>query len=200
METLLQDLRFSFRTLNKNRGFTALAVLCLALGIGVNTTMFSVVDSMLLRPFPFKDPDRIVALHQTQLKTGVDRGWPAYPTFLDWQREATSFEQMAALDQRSLAISGGTDEEPERVEGSAISWNFFPMLGIQPLLGRGFREEEDRFGAEPVVLLSHELWTRRYHQAPAVVGRTITVNETPRVVVGVMPERFKFPENQEAWI
>ena len=200
MDTLLQDLRFSVRTLGKNRGFTALAVLCLALGIGVNTTMFSVVDSMLLRPFPFEDPDRLVALNQTQLKNGIDQGWPAYPTFLDWQREAKSFQQMAALDQRSLAISGATDDEPERVEGSAISWNYFPMLGIRPHLGRTFREDEDRFGAEPVVLLSHELWTRRYRADPSIVGKPITVNETPRVVVGVMPPRFKFPQNQEAWI
>jgi putative ABC transport system permease protein len=198
MDTLLQDLRFALRTLRKSPGFTALAVVCLALGIGVNTTIFSVVNAALLRPFPFAEPERLVAVRASHLKSGIDETGPSYQDFRDWQAGTTAFAGMAAFDYRSLTISDG--EEPERLAGSAVTWNLFPLLGVAPQLGRGFREEEDRPGAEGVVLLSDEAWRRRFNADPAVVGRSILVNDAPHTVVGVMPPRFKYPENEELWV
>jgi len=198
METLLTDLRFAARTLRKSPSFTALAVLCLALGIGVNTTIFSVVNGALLRPFPFEDPDRLVMLNGTYPKNGWDDAGLSYLDFRDWQAGSTSFTQVAGYDWRSLTISDG--DEPERLAGGSVTWNLFPMLGIRPQLGRGFRADEDQPGAEKVVLLSDELWGRRFNRDPAVVGRSIRVNDEPRTVVGVMPPRFKFPENNELWV
>jgi putative ABC transport system permease protein len=198
METLLQDVRFAVRTLRKSPGFTFLAVLCLALGIGVNTTIFSVVNAMLLRPFPFAEPERLVALQDTQLRNGIDDASLSYKNFVDWREQNTVFAQVAGYDWRSLTLSDG--DQPERLEGSAITWDLFPMLGVRPALGRGFREEEDRPGAEGVVLLSDEVWRRRFNSDPSVVGRTIRVNDAPRTVVGVMPPRFKFPVDQQLWV
>ena len=198
MDTLLQDLRFALRTLRKSLGFTALAVVCLALGIGVNTTIFSVVNAALLRPFPFAEPERLVAVRASHLKSGIDETGPSYQDFRDWQAGTTAFAGMAAFDYRSLTLSDG--EEPERLAGSAVTWNLFPLLGVAPQLGRGFREEEDRPGAEGVVLLSDEAWRRRFNADPAVVGRSILVNDAPHTVVGVMPPRFKYPENEELWV
>ena len=198
MDSLLQDVRFAVRTLRKSPGFTFLAVLCLALGIGVNTTIFSVVNAMLLRPFPFAEPERLVALQDTQLRNGIDDASLSYKNFLDWREQNTVFAQVAGYDWRSLALSDG--DQPERLEGSAITWDLFPMLGVRPALGRGFREEEDRPGAVGVVLLSDEVWRRRFNSDPSVVGRTIRVNDAPRTVVGVMPPRFKFPVDQQLWV
>ena len=198
MDTLLQDLRFAARTLRKSPGFTALAVVCLALGIGVNTSIFSIVNGALLRPFPFADPDRLVTLVATQPKQGWDRSTTSIPDLQDWREATTSFTSVAAFDWRSLTISNG--EEPERLEGSSITWNLFPVLGVPPQLGRGFRPEEDRPGAEPVVLLSDELWRRRFNADPTIIGRSVLVNDAPRTVVGVMPPRFKYPDNQELWV
>jgi putative ABC transport system permease protein len=198
MDSLLQDVRFAVRTLRKSPGFTFLAVLCLALGIGVNTTIFSVVNAMLLRPFPFAEPERLVALLDTQVKNGIDDASLSYKNFVDWREQNSVFAQVAAYDWRSLTLSDG--DEPERLEGSAITWDLFPMLGVRPALGRGFRAEEDRPGAEGVVLLSDEVWRRRFNSDPSVVGRTIRVNDAPRTVVGVMPPRFKFPVDQQLWV
>ena len=198
MDTLLQDLRFAVRTLRKSPGFTALAILCLALGIGVNTTIFSVVNAALLRPFPFAEPERLVAVRATHLKSGIDESSPSYQDFRDWQAGTTTMSGMAAFDYRSLTLSDG--EEPERLQGSAVTWNLFPLLGVAPQLGRGFREEEDRPGAEGAVLLSDETWRRRFNADPGVIGRSILVNDAPRTVVGVMPPRFKYPENEELWV
>jgi len=164
METLLTDLRFAARTLRKSPSFTALAVLCLALGIGVNTTIFSVVNGALLRPFPFEDPDRLVMLNATYPKNGWDDAGLSYLDFRDWQAGNTSFTQVAGYDWRSLTISDG--DEPERLAGGSVTWNLFPMLGIKPQLGRGFRADEDQPGAEKVVLLSDEVWGSRYNREP----------------------------------
>lgn len=200
METFAQDVRFAVRILLKSPGFTLVAVLCLALGIGANTTIFSLVNAVLLRPFPYADPDRIVALHGTRPASDVQRGGVSYLDYRDLREQSRSFSQIGAYDSRSLAFSGSTGEEPERVLGAAISASLFAILGEKPALGRNFREDEDRPGAPPVLLLSHDLWVRRFNADPAIVGRPVTVNGLPRTVVGVMAPRFKFPFQQLAWI
>jgi putative ABC transport system permease protein len=200
MGTFVQDLRFAVRILVKSPGFTLVAVLCLALGIGANTTIFSVVNAVLLRPFPYADPDRIVALDGTQPANDVRRGGVSYLDYRDLREQSRSFSQIAAYDNRSLAFSGSVGEEPERVLGAGISAGLFAILGEKPALGRNFREDEDRPGAPPVLLLSHDLWVRRFNGDRTILGRSVTVNGLPRTVVGVMAPRFKFPYQQLAWI
>ena len=198
MDTLVQDLRYAVRSLGKSRAFTAMAVVCLALGIGANATIFSVVNASLLRPFPFDAPERLVHVTESRPASGVVNASPSWAAYRAWRDGARGFSQLAAYDWRSLTIADG--DEPVRLAGSAVTWNLFPMLGVAPAVGRGFREDEDRAGAAPVVLLSHALWTTRYGADPRIVGRVIRVNDVQRTVVGVMPERFAFPETQSLWI
>jgi putative ABC transport system permease protein len=197
VETLLQDLRFAVRMLFKSPGFAAIAVLCVAIGIGANTAIFSVVNAILLRPFPYADPDRIVALHEIQKKNDIDKGGFSNLDYRDLREQATSFSSTTAYTDRSLTFSG--EGEPERVEGASVSWNLFQFLGVKPILGRPFRPDEDRAGAPGAVLLSHELWLRRFNGDPAVVGKTILVNAAAHTVAGVMPPGFRFPDNELAW-
>jgi len=198
MDTLWQDLRFAFRILIKSPGVTLIAVLCIALGIGANTTVFSVVNAVLLRPLPFSEPERIVALYETQPRQDVDEGGFSYPDYQDLRQQVTSFSEVSGYTTRSLTFSGTDD--PERVLGAAISAGLFPMLGEKPILGRNFAPDEDRPGAPGVVLLSHVLWQRRYNSDPNIVGKTVMVNAAAHTVVGVMGPRFKFPYQQEAWV
>ncbi|HJX28406.1 MAG TPA: ABC transporter permease [Thermoanaerobaculia bacterium] len=198
MDTLAQDLRFAVRMLLKSPGFTAVAVLCIALGIGTNTTAFSVVSAVLLRPFPYADPERIVFVHQMNPLKEVTYGGFSYLDYQDLRAQAGSFSQVAAYGNRTLVVATG--EEPERLRGTAISAGLFPLIGETPALGRNFREDEDRPGAPPVVLLGHDLWMRRFNGDPAIVGKTVMINSLARTVVGVMKPRFSFPETQEAWI
>src|SRR5438034_7268929 len=198
MDTLFQDLRYALRTLAASPGFAALTIVCLALGIGVNSTMFSVVDTVEIRPLPFRDPGRLVALFTTQASAAVERGSVSYLDWQDWKARTHSFEELAAVGGRSLTLSDG--DEPERFVGATVTSNLFPMLGIQPILGRQFLPEEDRPGGPPVVMLSHGVWQRRYAANASIVGRTITVNGTASTVVGVMPPRFQFPERAQLWI
>ena len=192
------DFRYAIRTLVTNPGFAAVAILCLALGIGVNSTMFSVVDTVEIRPLPFRDPARLVAVYTTRPGSGVDRGSVSYPDWREWKTRTHSFEELAGVGGRSLTLSD--KDEPERFNGATVTWNLFPALGIQPILGRQFLPEEDRPGGPPVVMLSHGVWQRRYAADPSIIGRTITVNGTPSTVVGVMPPRFQFPQRAQLWI
>lgn len=194
----MQDLRYSVRTLLKSPGFATIAVLCIAIGIGANTSIFSVVNAILLRPFPYADPDRIVALHEIQPKNDIDKAGFSNLDYQDLRAQATGFSAITAYTQRSLTFSG--EGEPERVEGASIAWNLFPFLGVKPALGRTFHEDEDRPGAAGAVLLSHELWMRRFKGDPNVVNKTILVNSAAHTVVGVMPPRFSFPVRQLAWV
>jgi putative ABC transport system permease protein len=196
---LFQDLRFAVRTLRKSPGFTVVAVVCLALGIGVNATIFSVVDGVLLRPGPYPDPDSLVVLNATNHPLGVTRAGLSYPDFRDWRDANRTLSGMAAFTQRSLTIADGRTD-PERYDGATISWNLFSLLGTPPALGRDFGPEDDRPGAAPVVLLSDDVWRHRYNGDPSIVGRAILVNATPHTVIGVMPPRFMFPETQRLWV
>jgi putative ABC transport system permease protein len=197
MDTLLSDLRFALRTLRKSPLVTTVAVICLALGIGVNTTIFSVVNSIAIRPLPYTDAERLVSIGERQARTGFRSG-VSYLDFRDFQEQNRSLAQLGGLSRRSLAITDG--DEPERLDGSAISANLFPMLGILPMIGRGIRAEEDQPGAERVVLLSEELWQRRYRGDRTIIGRSIKVNDIPHTVIGVMPPKFKFPEDHQLWV
>ena len=172
--------------------------MCLALGIGVNSTMFSVVDTVEVRPLPFRDPSRLVALFTTRSSSGIERGSVSYPDLQDWKTRTHTFEELAGVSGRSLTL--WDKNEPERFVGATVTWNMFPMLGVQPVVGRQFLAEEDRPGGPPVVMLGHGVWQRRYAGDPSIVGRTITVNGRPSTVVGVMPPRFQFPERAQLWI
>jgi putative ABC transport system permease protein len=195
---LFQDIRFGVRTALKNKGVTALAVVCLGIGIGLNTMMFSVTDGVLIQPLPYKDPDRIVALNTTNKQQGIRRGNFSLLDVQDWRERTRSFSAIAALQYRNFTVSDGGDAD--RYLGAAISHELFSLLGMPPQLGRDFRADDDRHGAEPVVLLSDDLWRRRYNADPSIVGRAIQVNSRPHTVIGVMPPKFKFPENQYLWL
>ena len=194
-----QDVRYAYRSLLKSPGFTTIAVACLALGIGVNATVFSVVDGVILKPYPYPEPDRIVVLNTTNVDQRITRGPLSYAEVKDIREAATTLEAVAAFANRSLTISDGRTD-PERYAGATVNWQLFRMLGTRPVLGRDFTASDDRPGAEPVVLLSHELWALRYQQDPAVVGRAITINGRAHTVIGVMPEKFFFPENERLWV
>ena len=180
---MLTDLRYGFRMLRKNPGFTAVAVLTLALGIGANTAVFSIANAVLIRPLPFPDSGRLVYLAESFLH---GYGSPiAYANFLDWQRQAKSFEHMAV--HRGTEFTVDTADGAERIPGEQITSEFFPTLGVRPLVGRDFLPSDDRQGAEPVVLISYGLWQRRFGGDPSIAGKTVTLGDRSRTIVGVLP-------------
>ena len=188
IDTTLRDLPFSLRALASTRAVTSLSVMCLSLGIGINTTVFTFVNALLLRPLPLAEPDQLLSVHETPHEDPASAGRASYPNFLDWQEQASDVADIAA--ERSVNVRVSDGGEAERHPAALVSWNLFPVLGVQPAMGRGIREEEDQSGGAPVVLLSHILWKQRYGGDPAVVGRVITVNGTPRTVIGIMPREL----------
>jgi putative ABC transport system permease protein len=188
MTTLIQDLKYAFRMLAKNPGFTAIAVVTLALGIGANTAMFSVVNGVLLNPLPFHEPDRLVALYARM--PPFDRASISYPNFLDWVRDNHSFSAMAAWQATDFNLTGMG--EPERVPVQRISAAFFPLLGVKPVIGRTFRPEEDQVGGAPVALVSAGFWARKFGSSPDVLGKPLTLDGTAYTVIGVIPASFHF--------
>lgn len=199
MEGLRQDLRFALRLLWKSPWVTAIAVLSMALGIGVTTTAFSILYAMLLRPLPFAEPERLVGLSMQHPQVQGSLGSLSYLDYLDLKKESRLFAGVAAHRGAGSLILAGP-EGPERINIDAVSSDLFPLLGVDPILGRHFRAGEDRPGRPLVLLLSHDLWQRRFHGDPAVVGRTVLANGQPHEVVGVMPPGFRFPHIQEAWV
>ncbi len=199
MDTFAQDVRYAVRTLVRAPLVTGLAIVCLALGIGANATMFSVMHSTLVQPLPFHEPDRLVDLWSLRRGAGDnDRSTTSYPDFLDWQRQATSFDALEAVQERSLTLTGRAD--PERVRGAAVSAGLFRMLGIVPALGREIDANDDTPGAGPVVLLTDQLWRGRYNADTNIVGQAISVNGRPHTVVGVLPPDVNFPFLQMAYV
>ena len=184
---MIRNIRYALRMFGKNPGFTAVAVITLALGIGANTAIFSLINALLLRPLPYKDPDRLVAL---DLMSG-DRAFPwSYPMFAEVRRVQRSFESVAGFFQYQLNLTGV--DVPERVRVELVSASYFPMLGIQAKLGRVFRPEEDREpDGHPLALLAYGLWQRKFGGDPGIIGRTIHLNQQPYTVLGVMPPEFK---------
>src|SRR5262247_3799544 len=160
MQTLLQDLRYGARMLLKNTGFTSIAVLTLGLGIGANSAIFSVLNAVLWQRLPYKDPERLVIVWETIPKTGLTENTPAPFNYYAWREQSRVFENLAAWQILLENLTGAG--EPEQISGQGVSASFFPLLGVEPMLGRSFLEEEDRSGDRRVVMLSHSLWLRRF--------------------------------------
>jgi len=204
LETLAQDLRYALRILRRSPGFTAVAVLTLALGIGANTAVFSVVDTELFRPLPYPDSERLVQMWSTNANANRWGIWTAYPRFLDWRRLATTFEDMAAVRFWVVNLSGG--DPPEALDGVVASSRLFQVLRVQALLGRTFLPEEDQPGHDHVIILSHSLWQRRFGSDPTVIGHAVDIDRQSYTVIGVMPPGFRFPpdlpasQNIDAWL
>jgi putative ABC transport system permease protein len=194
---MLEDIRFALRTLLKQSGFTAVALATLALGIGANTAIFTVVDGVLLRPLPYPDPDRLVILWMHNPAQGIEEDVTSYPNFTDWRRNAKSFDAMTAYDGASLALASGG--EPEQIRGAVVTQDFFRVLGVAPQAGRAFGADEFRPGRHQVAILSDGLWRRRFGADAGIVGRSIRLDSEPFEVVGVMPGSFRFPGAAEIW-
>jgi predicted permease len=197
MSTLLQDIRYALRSFSRNIGFTTAAVLSLAIGIGATTVIFSIVDHIVLRPLNFAHVDRLMVA-RLSIKEMSDI-YPTMPAgamhFTEWQRHCTACDGMAALKPVGLTLSGGGDAE--RLGGVRVSASFFPLLGIRPELGRTFSSAEDQPGRNHVVVISDALWRRRFGADPSVIGKTITLNDAPYVVIGVTPAAFRMPKGHE---
>jgi predicted permease len=194
MDAILDDLRYALRSLRRTPGFTAAAVLMLAIGIGANTAIFSIVDHVILRPLAYQDPDRLYVLHESVPRLAHIA--PAIPVsanhFLEWKRSTNAFENMALVESVSLNLTGAG--EPEQLLGARASADLFPMLGVRSQLGRVFLPEEDEVGRDRVVVLDDALWRRRFAADRRIVGRTITLNGQPYTVVGVLAPDFRFPK------
>ncbi|HEX8283353.1 MAG TPA: ABC transporter permease [Pyrinomonadaceae bacterium] len=190
MTTLLKDVRFGLRTLWKRPGFAAVAVLTLALGVGANTAIFSVVNAVLLKPLPLKEAERLVLVYETTQQT--PRDYVSVPNLEDYRASARSFEGFATYVPQSVNLTGG-GAEPERVVGAFVTSNFFPVVGAEPLLGRALLPEDDAQGGGRVAVLGHALWQNRFGAERGVVGKSVVFNGEPYTVVGVMPEGFGYP-------
>jgi putative ABC transport system permease protein len=200
VESLIRDVRYGLRTLTRTPGFTIIAILIMALGIGANVALFTVVRSMLLNPLPYRDSGRLVSLyereegnHHTEYHQylPVDAG-----SFFEWQHAAQAMAEMAMVSPwQNYNVSAEGGKLPERVDAGWVSWNFFPLLGVQPALGRTFSAEDDRPDAQATVLLSYSLWKRRYAADPGIVGKTILLDARPYTAIGVLPASFVYTSN-----
>ena len=199
MENLLKDVRYGVRGLWKRPAFTVVAVLTLALGIGANTAIFSVVNAVLLRPLQFRDPDRLVMIWEDAGFLGFPRNTPAPANYVDWKNQTQSFEDVAATHEETFNLTG--DGTPERVAAYGVTANFFPLFGVSPALGRVFTPDDDRPGANKVAVLSHELWQTRYGSDSQIINRDIQLDGEKYTVVGVMPAGFQFFESDvRLWV
>ncbi|PWT89124.1 MAG: ABC transporter permease, partial [Acidobacteria bacterium] len=195
---MLNDLRYAFRQLAKSPGFTAVAILILALGIGSTTAIFSVVNGVLLRPLPYPEAGRIIFFEGQNLGHGISDSNISFLDFQDWTNQSQPFAKMALFWTGDAAIAAGSDE-PERVPRAGVTTNFFDVLGVQPILGRKFLAKEDQPDVTSVAILSEGLWQRRFGSDRNIIGKTITINARPMSVVGVIPRGFEFPENTQIW-
>src|SRR6185503_1848082 len=173
METLINDLKFGLRMMTRSPGFTLVALITIALGIGANTAIFSVVNTVLLRPLPYQDPDKLVVLWEKQDQ--IDQQSPSLPDFIDWRERNESFEQMAVARRDNVNLTGAG--EPERLLARQVSANFFSTLGVTPDLGRTFSTEEEQTRA-PVVIISNSLWNRRFGSDPSLIGKPVILLDT----------------------
>lgn len=197
MDYILQDIRYGVRSLIKTPGFTAVAIIVLALAIGANTAIFTVVNAVLIRSLPYANSDRLVMLWETnpRFQIGID-ALPVTPgTFMDWREESSVFEYVSALGAGRINLSGSG--EPERISAASVSTNFFRLMGTEPRLGRAFQDEEEKPGANKVVVISYALWQRRFGGAQDIVGKPMTLDGESYTVIGVAPEGFQFPRAHE---
>ena len=195
-----RDLRYASRTLVKSPGFATIAILTLALGIGLASTIFSAVNALFIKPLPLMhDQERLVVIehHLKKVNEKDDVGFD-YPMFLEARKHLTTIEGISGSQDTTMIISG--TGKPDRYLGAAIQADAFQMLGVTPLLGRWFRLEENEASAEPVVLLGHDLWQKRYAGNPGVVGKTVEVNGMMATIIGVMPKGWRFPEDADLWM
>jgi predicted permease len=191
MESVVQDIRYGWRMLGKNPGFTAIAVLTLAIGIGASTATFSVVDTVLLQPLPYQQPERLVQVTETLPGMSADEVGVAAGEYQDYRDRNHSFSQVAAYESAGFNLTGAG--QPLRINAASVSASAFPLLGVLPELGRAFTADEDRYGAGNVVVLSHALWEHEYGRDPNILGKTVKLDEHSYTVVGVMPPSFRFP-------
>ena len=197
MDTFLNDIRYALRNLLKRPAFTLVAALTLALGIGANSAIFSAVYALLLNPLPFPELNRVVAVWDSYPSRGVKRNEVAMANYLDWQAQNQSFEQLALYRWWSANLTGV--DHPERIQGFLVTANFFDALGIKPIIGRNFTAEENQKGKDDVVILTYDLWQRRFGGDAKIVGKTITFDGVACAVVGVLPQRFAYPANAEVY-
>ncbi|HEV8337701.1 MAG TPA: ABC transporter permease [Candidatus Polarisedimenticolia bacterium] len=195
MGILIQDVRHGIRVLSQSPGLSLVMILTLALGIGATTAIFSVVHAVLLNPLPYPEPERLVLLWDVQ--PGLAQAPASYPEFLDWRERSRSFQEVTARFDASVTLTGGG--RPEKLNAMAISANLLPALGVKPLLGRGFRPDEELSAAEPVVLISDRLWHRRFGGDPKILGRTVILDARPQTIVGVLPE-FRYGGPRDLWM
>jgi len=199
MERLIQDLRYGIRVLRRKPSFTIIVILALGIGIGANTAIFSVVNAIILRPLPYRNFERIAMIWMDNPKLGVKEDWHSYPNYSDYKDQNQVFEDMAAFNNRSFNLTGTGD--PVRITGAWSTASLFTVLGVDPALGRVYTEEDQEPGKENVVVLSHGLWLRRFGGDTGVIGQPISMNGVNRIIIGVMPAGFSFPEkNSDFWI
>jgi predicted permease len=197
--SILQDVKFGVRMLAREPGVTTVMVTALALGIGVNTTVFTLVNAVLFRGLPFDRADRIFYLSTNHhAKNRTDQGL-SYPELRDWRSQAKSFQGLGGWSQRGFTIADDAGA-PERYAGALMTVNAYPLLGQKTLIGRDFLPEEERPGAAPVCILGYSIWESRYGRRPEILGKTIRINGTAATIVGVMPKGMKFPMNADLWM
>ena len=201
MNGALQNIRYAIRQLCNNPGFTAIAVITLALGIGANSALFSVVNGVLLSRLPYPEPERIVTLSES--KPNFEYGSISYPDFRDWQKGNRAFSAMASYRSTAFSLTGSG--EPVQVSGEFVSSDLFPILGVKPLMGRTFAPGEDEAGAAPIALISAGLWRRKFSSARDILGKNITLDGRDFAIVGVIPTTFhysapSFPERREVFL
>ena len=194
---MLQDLRFAIRTLIKSPSFSIAAIVCMALGIGVNSTIFSTVRAVLLRPFPYRNPEELLGIGESNPRRGWHMNSVSYPNFRSWQAQNRTLESIAIYTGTSFNLASG--DGADYIQGANVSWTAFHVLGVAPKIGRDFREDEDRVGAPRVVIISDRLWHDRFDGREDVLGKSIVVSGNPSTVIGVMPPGFEFPYQSAAW-
>lgn len=202
MDNLLQDLKYALRSLKNSRGVTALAVLALALGVGANTAVFSLLNTVVLQPLPYKNPQNLVQIWQSFPELGLNRVPVSAPEYIDYQQHSRSFEQIAAYQYQLVNRTAAM--QPEQIQGMNVTAGLFPALGASAALGRTFLPEENLAGGARVVMLSHGYWQRRFGSDPQALGASLVLNSETYTVIGIMPPDFRFPVQTarpvELWI
>src|SRR5213079_1173610 len=194
----MNDLTLALRQLRKSPGFTFVAVLTLALGIGANTAIFSIVNAVLLRPLPYPNADRIMVLSES---SGPGQDYSvALPDYFDWRNDNKVFEHLACTHKESRNLSGIPGREPERVSCASVTRNFFDVIGLSPEIGRVFSADEDKVGAPPVAVISDRLWQHAFNRDSSVIGRSITLHDSNYTVIGVMPPQLTSPQDTDVWL
>src|SRR5262245_41892835 len=198
MQALLRDVRYAWRSLLRSPGLTIVATLALTLGIGLTTTMFSIVYGALMRGLPYPDGDRIMAIGRANPAKDIRNQSLPIQDFVDYRKEQHTFNDLAGSTSGTIYVSG--DEKAERFTGAWITANLFDVVGVRPLLGRTFRAGEDTPAGEKVAILSYTMWQQRYGADRNIIGHQLRANGAPNTVVGVMPENFAFPDNDQIWV